>query len=123
MEKKKIIIAEDENIIALDLKKKLENLGFLVPNIVNTGDMAIKFAAIIRPNLILMDITLKGKLNGIDAGIEIWKRYKIPIIYITAYIDDISIKKCIKFKCNFDYLIKPIDNDDFTNKIAHALVA
>ena len=93
----------------------------MVSNIVNSGEMAIKFASMIKPDLILKDITLKGNLNGIDAGIDNWKSYKIPIIYITAYLDDISIKKCNKLKCNFDYLIKPFDDDDFKNKIAQAL--
>ena len=120
---KKIIIVEDENIIALDIKKRIENMGYLVPLIVNSGESAIKAANIIKPDLIIMDVTLKGKINGIDAGIEIWNHYKIPVIYVTAYLDDNSISKCYKSKCMFDYIIKPFDQTDFKNKITHALAA
>ncbi len=123
MTAKKILIAEDENIIALDIKKRISELGYIVPIIVNSGEMAIEAAGSILPDLILMDVTMKGELNGIDAGIEIWKKYKIPIIYITAYLDEISIGKCQLQNCNFDYIIKPFDQSDFRKKIIHALAA
>ncbi len=123
MNSKKIIIVEDENIIALDIKKRIECMGHRVSLIVNSGESAINAALSLKPDLILMDVTLKGKVNGIDAGIEIWNRFKIPIIYITAYLDDISILKCRLSRCNFDVIIKPFDQEDFNNKIIHALAA
>ncbi len=120
---KNIIIAEDENIIALDIKKRIESMGHHVALIVNSGELAIDAALSVKPDLILMDITLKGKVNGIDAGIEIWNKFQIPIIFVTAYLDDFSIGKCQLSKCNFDFIIKPFCQEDFNKKIAHALAA
>ncbi len=120
---KKILIAEDENIIALDIKKRVEGMGYFVPVVVNSGERAVEAAAGLLPDLILMDVTLKGKISGIDAGIEIWNKYKIPVIFVTAFLDDASKGKCSLSKCKFDYIIKPFDQADFRDKILHALAA
>ncbi len=89
MEKKaKVLIVEDETITALGIKKDLEIHGNISTNIVSNAVDAVIAAEKEKPDLILMDIMLKGKLSGIDAAQIITGRYNIPIIYITAYQDD-----------------------------------
>lgn len=85
MEDIKILIVEDENIIALNIKKKLKSFGYSIPAIASTGEEALKLTEIILPDLILMDIMLKGEMNGVEAAEQIRKRFDIPIIYLTAY--------------------------------------
>jgi CheY-like chemotaxis protein len=87
-EKAKILIVEDETITAMGIKKDLEKSGKISVIIVNNAVDAIITAEEEKPDLILMDIMLKGKLNGIDAAGIITNKYKIPMVYITAYQDD-----------------------------------
>ena len=83
-----IMLVEDEIIVAADVKNRLESMGYDVLGIFDTGEEAIQKAGELRPNLILMDIVLKGELDGIDAAQKIRELYDIPIIYLTAYSDE-----------------------------------
>ncbi len=87
MRKEKILVVEDEVIIALDLKKTLNNLGYAVIKMTTSGEEAVKIAEKMHPDLALMDIKLKGNLNGIEAAKRIQDRFNIPVIYVTAYSD------------------------------------
>ena len=71
----KILIVEDENIIALDIRSMLEDLGYLVSGIVSSGEESIQRASKIKPDLVLMDIKLKGSIDGLKAGEEIYKQF------------------------------------------------
>ena len=84
---KQILIVEDEKIVALDIKGMLSRLGFDVLDIVSTGDKAIEMVANKKPDLILMDIMLKGEMDGINAAQQIIKHYNTPIIFLTAHSD------------------------------------
>jgi CheY-like chemotaxis protein len=84
----KILIVEDETITALGIQKDLQKFDNISIHIVNNAIDAVIAAEEEKPDLILMDIMLKGKLSGIDASAIISQRYKIPIIYLTAYQDD-----------------------------------
>ncbi len=89
MEKKvKVLIVEDETITALGLKKDLENSDEISVSIVNNALDAVITAQREKPDVIIMDIMLKGQLSGIDAAGIISGKYNIPIIYLTAYQDD-----------------------------------
>ncbi len=79
-----ILIVEDELIIAFDLKMKLKSRGFDTIKIISSGEQAIQWASEFKPDVILMDIVLHGKIDGIEAAKIIHKKYKIPIIYITG---------------------------------------
>ncbi|HSP87735.1 MAG TPA: response regulator [Ignavibacteriaceae bacterium] len=81
---KNILIVEDNMIIALDIKEKIKNLGHTVPAIVSSGEQAIKITEELNPDLIIMDIGLKGNLNGIETGKIIRERFNIPLIYLTG---------------------------------------
>ena len=121
MNKKKIMIVEDEGIIALDIKRGLEALGYSVSTVVDSGERAIEEVLKIKPDLILMDIVLKGKISGMDASILIQEFLKIPIIYITSYFDDEYKERCKCSRLNYDFLIKPFNQDDLKDKVEQAL--
>ena len=121
MEKKKILIVEDEGIIALDIKKGLESLGYLVSGIIDSGEKAIEEVKRIKPDLILMDIVLKGRINGMDASISIGKFLDIPVIYITSLFDQNYKDQCNCLKLKYDFLIKPFNPEDLRTKVEQAL--
>jgi CheY-like chemotaxis protein len=89
----KILIVEDENIIAFDIRVMLEDLGYMVSAIVSSGEESIREASKKKPDLVLMDIKLKGNIDGVSAGQEIFKQFRIPIVYLTAYSDPATIKR------------------------------
>ncbi|MGZ7050315.1 MAG: response regulator, partial [Methanobacterium sp.] len=83
----KILIVEDEAITAMDLESILQKLGYEVVSIASTGEEAIQKSEELEPDLVLMDIVLKGQMDGISATKEIQSCYDIPVIYLTAYSD------------------------------------
>lgn len=120
MEKTRIMVVEDESIVAMDIKTSLQNMGYEVPAIVSSGNDAITKAEETRPDLVLMDIVLRGKLNGIDAAGQIRSRYNIPVIYLTAYADD-KILEQAKVTEPFGYIIKPFHDKELHSAIKMAL--
>ncbi len=117
---KKILIAEDEIIIALDIKKILKNFGYKICSIVYSGEEAIKKALEEKPNLILMDIMLQGSINGIQAAEIISKEQNIPIIFLTAVTDTEALEKTLITE-NFGYIGKPYDEQALRSTIETAL--
>ncbi len=101
MKKYKILIAEDEVIIAMELKRNMENHGYLVCPIASTADEAIKLAEQCHPDIILMDVLLKDQKTGIQAAQTICKKNKIPTIYMTGNVGLLNKNKglpCYPFK-------------------------
>ena len=119
MKNLEILVVEDESITALDLKDKLEKMGYIVPQICSTGQKAIQTAAQIHPDLVLMDIVLKGETDGIQAAEKIQK-LNIPIIYLTAYSDQETINK-IKKQPSYGYIIKPYNEKELQTNIEMAI--
>lgn len=115
-----ILIVEDEGILAIGLKKKLEKLGYKVSAIASSGKEAIELAAMCRPDLILMDIVLKGEMDGIVAADKILNTLKVPVIYLTAYSDEDTVKRA-KVTEPFGYLVKPYDDRELQIAIEVAL--
>ncbi len=118
--KKSILIVEDEQISALDLKDTLTSLGYRVTGIASTGDRAIEMVDEDPPDLILMDINLAGSLSGIDAAEQIILHHTIPIIYVTAYADPELIDRA-KWTRPYGYIIKPYDERGIRTEIEIAL--
>ena len=87
MSRAKVMVVEDESIVAIDISQRLQSLGYEVTATVSSGEKAVEMAEKTRPDIILMDIVLKGEMGGIEAAEEINKRMKVPIVYITAYSD------------------------------------
>ncbi|HMK54929.1 MAG TPA: PAS domain S-box protein [Methanobacteriaceae archaeon] len=108
MRKYTILLVEDEKIEAMDIKVRLESLGFNVPHIAATGEEAVEKAIILKPDLILMDINLKGDMDGIEAA-KLIKNLQLPVIYITSHSDEATIQKALVGE-PYGYLIKPIDD-------------
>lgn len=105
---KKILIVEDQKIIALDLKHILKKKGYLILGICDNGEDAIKITIAQKPDLILMDIVLKGELNGIQTAESISKDYNVPVIYLTALTDVDTYIKALRTEPR-KYLMKPLE--------------
>ncbi|WP_052374304.1 response regulator [Methanobacterium sp. SMA-27] len=115
-----ILIVEDEGLSAMGLQRTLKFWGYDVSTSVFSKKEAIKKAKEIKPDLILMDIVLKGDGDGIDAVWEINNSMDVPIIYLTAYSDEETIKRANITK-PFDYIIKPYKEEELHESIEKAL--
>ncbi len=105
------MIVEDEEIVAADIQMSVEKMGYSVCATASSGIEAIKKANLTRPDLILMDIVLKGVMDGIEAATEIKTLYKIPVVYLTAFGED-SILKRAKIAEPYGYILKPFRDKD-----------
>jgi len=116
----KILIVEDEIIVAMALEQKLLDLEYVIVDSVSTGEDAVKCAKQLKPDLILMDITLKGKMNGIEAAKQIKDNLDIPIIYLTAYSYS-EVVKYVPLIEPYEYLVKPFKKSELNNYIKMSL--
>ncbi len=120
MAKSKIMIVEDEWITADDIRMSLQSLGYTVSSVVSSGEEAIQKAEKDKPDLVLMDIMLKGKMDGIEAASQIRSCYNIPIIYLTAYTNETVLERA-KITEPFGYIVKPFAKQDLKVAIEMAL--
>jgi signal transduction histidine kinase len=116
----RILIVEDERIVALDLATTLNNLGYTVAASVGSGEAAIEQAVKLRPNLVLMDIRLAGVIDGIQAAEGIRKEIDLPIIYLTAHSDDTTLTRA-RNTGPFGYVVKPFKTSELNCAIEIAL--
>ena len=114
--KKKVIIVEDDLILNLLYESYLERLGFQTEGELVYGKTAIEAAKNLGPDLIIMDISLEGEIDGIDAMLEIRKFSDVPVIYITGNSDPYHVERA-KETDYLDYLTKPIEFDDLKNSV------
>jgi CheY-like chemotaxis protein len=115
-----ILIVEDEVILAMDIDLALRDLGYEVAGIAFSGHDAVMQAAHKRPDLVLVDIKLKGYMDGIDAARLIQKRYHIPVIYITGNTDEKTMARALKTQ-PAGYLRKPVSDSMLRKAIENAL--
>ena len=120
MSTKKILIVEDESIIAEDIADSLMALGYQVTAIVHSGEEALESAAQERPDLVLMDVNLQGEIDGITAGEKMRSRFQIPVIYLTAYADENTLRRVNSTK-PFGYIVKPFEEKNLHTTIQLAL--
>lgn len=104
----RILIVEDEIIIAEDLRLTLENFEHEVIAIVSSGEEAVLYADKLIPDIIFMDINLDGEINGIDAAIKIREKHTIPIIFCSAYIDRVTQRETSQVKPGI-FISKPVE--------------
>jgi class 3 adenylate cyclase len=116
----KVLIVEDENIIAIDIKASLQKLGCKVTGVVSRGEKAIQHVERDKPDIILMDISLAGELDGIQAAEIISRKYNIPVIYLSALTDDETLKRA-RVTEPFGYILKPFDERGLRTTIDMAL--
>lgn len=115
-----ILVVEDEGIVARDLRYRLETMGYKVAGMTATGDEAVLKAWELRPDLVLMDIVLKGDLDGIEAARMMRERADIPVVYLTAYADEETIQRT-EASGPFGYLVKPFEDRELEACIEVAL--
>ncbi|MCQ6962270.1 response regulator [Methanolobus chelungpuianus] len=120
MANEKILVVEDERIVALDIKHSLESFGYVVPCMASTGEDAIQMAKRYKPDLVLMDIVLKGDIDGIEAATVIHNNCRIPVVYLTAYSDERTLQRA-KMTEPFGHILKPFDNRELRTNIEIAL--
>ncbi len=116
----KILVVEDERVVARDIEKRLKKLGYVVAASVATGEAALEKVAAYRPDLVLMDIRLKGQMDGIEAAEQIRVVFGTPVIYLTAYADEATLERA-KVTEPFGYIVKPFDERDLQVAIEIAL--
>lgn len=116
----RVLIVEDEYILAINLQETLESLGYTVVDIADSAEAAIDKATQLRPTLILMDIRLRGELDGIDAAEQIWEKLQIPVIYVTGYSDKSTVERAT-LTFPFGYILKPIREQELYVAIQTAL--
>lgn len=116
----RILIVEDESILAMLIKGKLKSSGYEIADWVDRGEDAIKSAREKLPDLVLMDIVLKGEMDGIEAAKRIRNSLDIPIIYLTAYSDEEVLKRA-RVTEPYGYLIKPFREDELRANIEMAM--
>jgi len=116
----RILIVEDEHIVAIGIKRMLKGLGYTVTGVASSGEDAISKAESTFPDLVLMDIMLKGELDGVEAAKEIKERFDVPVVYLTAYSDS-NIVERVKKTGPFGYIVKPFDEKDLHSNIEIAL--
>jgi putative two-component system response regulator len=120
MDKARIIVAEDEAIVAFNIADQLKNMNYDVVATVVTGEQALKKAIELKPDLVLMDIQLAGKIDGIEAADEIKKIANIPVVYLTAFADEKTLSRA-KITDPSGYVLKPMDNKQLHVAIELAL--
>lgn len=120
IETKQILIAEDEDIVAINLQEKLNSMGYVVPYVVSSGEEAIQKAIEVHPDLVIMDIRLEGDKDGVEAAKEIRSRLSVPLIYLTGYADYRTVQRA-KITEPFGYIMKPFDEVELFANIELAL--
>ena len=120
MPKIKILIAEDEAISALSMQRALNRSGYEVCDLVSTGDEAVEGITRQKPDLVILDVILNGRVSGLDAAMQIRSQSNIPIVFITGYEEGKLIER-IKAVPSSTYLIKPITPKDLESAITQAL--
>ena len=105
---KRIFIVEDENVIADNLEELLKSMGYVIVGKAASGEMAIEEVAQVKPDLVLMDIHLKGKMDGVEAAQVITGQHETPIVYLTVDADPLTLNR-IQVSTPFGYVLKPFD--------------
>jgi PAS domain S-box-containing protein len=120
MGKVRILLVEDERIVARDIVTSLEALGYEVCASVPSGEEALEKAEKMSPHLVLMDIRLKGEMNGVESADRIRKRFHIPVIYLTSYADQETLSRA-KVTEPYGYILKPFEERELHVAIEMAL--
>jgi len=120
MDKIRILIVEDEGLIARDIEDMVRNAGYEVCAVVGTGEDAVGKAETTHPDLILMDIILRGEMDGVEAAEKIREGFNIPVIYLTAHTDENTLQRA-KLTEPLGYTLKPVEQKELMTVIEMAL--
>lgn len=120
-EKLRIFIVEDDVIIGEDIKKSVRNIGHDIVGFVPSGEQALEQVTQVMPDLVLMDIVLRGRLNGIETAEQIHRHYKIPIVFLTAYADKLTMSRAQRAH-PYGYILKPFEDQELKEVLEDAMV-
>jgi DNA-binding LytR/AlgR family response regulator len=120
MSKTNILVVEDESIVSKDIQHSLKKLGYNVVGAASTGEKALELARTEHPDIVLMDIMLKGDMNGIETAEIIRQELSIPVVFLTAYADESTLSKA-KVTEPYGYIIKPFKEIDLHTSIEMAI--
>jgi PAS domain S-box-containing protein len=120
MKKSRIMIVEDEGLVALAIEKSLKTFGYEVPITVSTGEDAVRKVVEVEPDLVLMDIKLKGEIDGVEAADRIRNSFHVPIVYLTAYSEDKTLERA-RLTEPFGYITKPFEERTLQATVEMAL--
>lgn len=120
MAQTKILVVEDESIVARDIRNMLLGLGYDVCGVIPSADEAILKTQETMPNLVLIDVMLHGEMSGVEAADQIYSRFNIPVVYLTAYADENTLQRAKKTE-PFGYLLKPFEERELQTTIEIAL--
>jgi CheY-like chemotaxis protein len=113
---------EDEGIVAMDLRKSLTSMGYEVLYVFDSGEKTLtNLESSAAPDLILMDIELKGEKDGLETAKVIKEKYNIPIVFLTAFEDDATIEKITSLSLD-GYIVKPFDDESLKSAVEKALI-
>jgi len=116
----KILVVEDEGIVSIDIRNMLKNLGYTIAGVAFLGEEAVQKAESTQPDLVLMDIGLKGDIDGIEAAKTIHDRFHIPVVFLTGFADENTLTKA-KEADPSGFIIKPIKEEELLATIKRAL--
>ena len=116
----RVMIVEDEGIVAMDIENTLRSLGYNVVCVESSGESALKKIVESNPDIILMDIMLKGELDGIETYSKIKENYDIPVVYLTAFGDSSTLSRA-KLTEPYGYILKPFEENEIYISIEMAL--
>jgi CheY-like chemotaxis protein len=116
----KILVTEDEGIVAADIEDRLRSLGYHVTATCSSGAEALQRIEETRPDLVLMDIMIQGDMDGIETARHVREDFGIPVIFLTAYSDDATFERA-KITEPFGYLLKPFEERELRTNIEMAL--
>lgn len=117
----KILVVEDDTIIALTIESRLRQFGYEVVGRASTGEDALKKVKEFQPDLVLMDIHIKGPMDGIQTAERVYGFYNIPVVYLTAYSDENTLERAQKTS-PFGYIVKPFNDDTLRSTIKMAIL-
>ena len=120
MSQSRILIVEDDRIVARDIQQQLSRIGHDVVGITARGEDVVPLVAERRPDLLLMDIRLEGKMDGIDVAQQIHERFGIPVVFLTAHADEQTVSRA-RISEPFGYLVKPFEDSQLRTTIEMAL--
>lgn len=120
MTKQKILIVEDEQVVAEDLRRLVTRLGYEVVGTAANAEDALRLVEEKRPHMVLMDIRIQGPIDGIEVAEQIYTEYEIPVSYLTAYADESTLERA-KSTLPFGYILKPFEERTVQTTIELAL--
>jgi len=120
MKTKNIVVVEDEGIVSIDIRNMLTRMGYSISGVAFSGKEAVTLAESTPCDLILMDIGLKGECDGIEAARKIGEKFSIPIIFLTGFADQKTLKRAQEVNPS-GYILKPIQEDELKKAIAKSL--